>query len=297
LHKTDTSMKYNISILLLISFLFSCTTQKEQNTKPIVTVSIAPQKYFIEQLIGDSIEVNVMIPQGSDHGTYAPTAAQIKKLSRSAAYFKMGHLGFEAGWSDKLKAANPTMKWYDLSKGIKMIQGEHHHHDHDHDHICTGGIDPHTWTAPKQVKQITKNLKLHLNELFPQYKPMVEVNYENFMNELDVLDERLNSLHTNKKEMAFMIFHPAYTYLARDYGFEQMTIEFEGKTPTPGRLKTTIETAKDKGIKTIYIQKEFDQSNAKVIADEIGAKTIVVNPLSANWKQEMENFISNLENQ
>lgn len=288
--------KYLILILLTGFILTACNTNKEATNKPVVSVSIAPQKYFIDRLLNDSIEVNVMIPQGADHSTYSPSAAQIKKLSTSTAYIKMGHLGFEEGWSERLMAANQTMQWYDLSAGIKMIQGEHHHH-HGHDHVCSGGIDPHIWTSPKQVKSIIKNLKGYLAEQFPQYKDLIALNYEQFMSELDELDERLIRLQSEKGNLAFMIFHPAYTYLARDYHFEQLTIEFEGKTPSPSQLKSTIELAKEKHIKTIYIQQEFDQTNAKVIADELGAVTVQVNPLSYDWNKEMDRFIRHLDNQ
>ncbi|MCG8582711.1 MAG: zinc ABC transporter substrate-binding protein [Bacteroidales bacterium] len=288
----------NIFLLLISALLISsCSSEKASSSKQIVSVSIAPQKYFIKQLVGDSIEVNVMIPQGSDHASYAPTAAQIKKLSQSLAYIKMGHLGFEATWSERINGANKEMKWFDLSKGIDMIQGDHHHHHHDHDHVCTGGIDPHTWTSPKEVKLIMHNLKSYLTDLFPQYKDMIAINYEQFISQLDEMDERLTKLQSNNPGLTFMIFHPAYTYLARAYNFEQITIEYEGKTPTPAKLKSTIEKAKQKEIKTIYVQQEFDQANAKVIANEVGANTVQVNPLSAKWDTEMERFISYLEKQ
>jgi zinc transport system substrate-binding protein len=213
----------------------------------------------------------------------------------SKAYLLMGHLSFEATWKDKLMAANNTMSWFDLSKGINLIQGEHnHHHDH-HDHVCTGGIDPHTWTSPKEMLIIAGNIKTALISTFPDHKVLIESNYELLIQDLNNLNERLQTLANEKPGLSFMIFHPAYTYLARAYGFEQMTIEFEGKTPTPARMKSTIELAKVKGIKTIYIQQEFDQANADVIAKAIGAHTTQVNPLSENWLKEMERFISHLE--
>ncbi|WP_430811498.1 MULTISPECIES: metal ABC transporter solute-binding protein, Zn/Mn family [unclassified Carboxylicivirga] len=290
-------MKYLIIVALCGLMLTACAHQKGDEENPVVTVSIAPQKYFIQRLIGDSLSINVMIPQGSDHASYAPSAAQIKKLSRSLAYIQMGHLGFEATWAKKLGGANEQMRWYDLSEGIDMIQGEHDHHGHDEGHVCTGGIDPHTWTSPREVKQIIKNLRNYLTELFPQHRELINTNYETFYNELDALDERLSQLADEQGHLSFMIFHPAYTYLARAYGFEQMTIEHDGKTPSPARLKNTIAAARKKSIKTIYIQQEFDQANAKVIAEEIGAEVVQVNPLSANWKKEMEHFISRLEQQ
>ena len=289
-------MKYIFKgVILLAGIVFSCNSPVRKTDRSVLTVSIAPQKYFIERLLGDSIDVNVMIPKGSSHATYSPTAAQIKKLAQSDAYFMMGHLSFEASWADKLKSANAKMKWYDLSAGIDMIQGEHEHR-HDHDHVCTGGIDPHTWTSPNEVRIIAKNLKTYLSELYPQHKEWIASNYEEFITDINRLDEQLLRLKPEHESLTFMIFHPAYTYLAAAYGFEQMAIEFEGKTPTPSRLKSTIERAQKKGIKTIYIQQEFDRTNADVIAKEIGAKTVQVNPLSENWMYEMQQFIKHLQN-
>jgi len=288
-------MRYIANIIVSV-LLLGCAGPVKQSTKPVVSVSIAPQKYFVERLMGDSIEVNVMIPPGSGHATYAPTPGQLKSLSQSIAYFKMGHLGFEATWTDKFEAANQQMLWFDLSQGIEVIQGEHHHHHHgEADHVCTGGIDPHTWTSPTEMKVVITNLRKALISLFPTNKELINSNYESFMNDIQGLDEQLYQLKTAQPQLKFMIFHPAYSYLARAYGFEQMTIEFEGKTPTPARLKETIEQARDNSIKTIYIQEEFDRKNADVIASEIGAQTVQVNPLSENWLAEMNRFISHLK--
>ena len=287
-------MKYIASIIVSV-LLMGCAGPVKQSTKPVVSVSIAPQKYFMERLMGDSVEVNVMIPPGSGHATYAPTPGQLKNLSQSVAYFKMGHLGFEATWSEKFEAANRQMLWFDLSQGIDVIQGEHHHHHDDEDHVCTGGIDPHIWTSPTEMKVVIANLKKALLNLFPNNSDLINSNYEAFMNDIQGLDEQLYQLKETHPGLNFMIFHPAYTYLARNYGFEQMTIEFEGKTPTPARLKQTIELAREKGVRIIYIQEEFDRKNADVIAAEIGAQTVQVNPLSENWLDEMNRFISHLQ--
>ncbi len=289
-------MRYKASIIVsVLLLLMGCAGPVKKNSKPIISVSIAPQKYFVERLMGDSVEVNVIIPPGAGHATYAPTPGQLKNLSQSIAYLKMGHLGFEATWSEKFESANTSMRWFDLSEGIPVIQGEHHHHHGDHDHVCSAGVDPHIWTSPAEMKVVISNLRKALLALFPAHKDLIESNYEGLVSDVQGLDEQLYQLKEVHPGLTFMIFHPAYTYLARAYGFEQMTIEFEGKTPTPARLKQTIEQAREKGIKTIYIQQEFDRKNAAVIAAEIGAQTVQVNPLSENWLEEMNRFIAHLQ--
>lgn len=287
------------TITIIVAILFTaCKTKPSNENLTIVSVSIGPQKYFIEQLMPDKIDVNVMIPPGSNHATYAPTVAQLQKLSSSKAYFLMGHISFESAWTERIKEANPQMKWFDLSDGIEVIHGEHHHHHHhhDHDHVCSGGVDPHTWTSPKQAIIIATNLKQALLTLLPEEEALINKRYDTLISNINKLEQRLEKLKLVKPNLSFMIFHPAYTYLAKDYGFEQITIEFEGKTPTPARMQKTIESARNKAVSTIYIQQEFDQSNAEVIAKEINAKTIQVNPLSEEWFLEMKKFIGHLEN-
>ncbi|MBS2096897.1 metal ABC transporter solute-binding protein, Zn/Mn family [Carboxylicivirga linearis] len=284
-------LKFFFPILGMI-ILFACQSGKQHSTKPTVTVSIAPQKFFIEQLTDTLLEVNVMIPAGASHATYSPTPSQLVKLSNSKAYFLMGHLSFENTWKDKLREANKEMIWYNMSEGIAPIQAEHDHH---HDEECSHGTDPHTWTSPKEALMIISTLKSALIELFPEYKNTIETNYSSFASEISKMDERLVELQKNNPGLTFMIFHPAYSYLAQAYNFNQMTIEFEGKTPTPARMKQTIEEALDKNISTIYIQQEFDKTNAETIAKAINAQTVQVNPLSENWLDEMNRFITHLE--
>lgn len=286
---------YILPLLGLLS-LAACNTSSKTKEKTIVSVSIAPQKYFVERLLDDQVDVNVMVPPGSSPATYSPTPSQLIKLSNSKAYLLMGHLGFETTWQDKLKDANASMDWFNLSENIDLIQGDHDHHHHHHDHVCSVGADPHVWTSPKEMLMVANNLKTALIKLMPEQVNLIEDNYLLLEKDILQLDNRLNKLANEKPNLSFMIFHPAYTYLARAYAFEQISIEFEGKTPTPARMKSTIEKAQKKAIKTIFIQQEFDQANADVVAKAIGAKTTQVNPLSENWLLEMEQFISHLEN-
>ncbi len=289
-----TSRILNILPFLILFIATACQHNSQKANKPMVSVSIAPQKYFIERLVDTLVDVNVLIPTGSSHATYSPTPSQLVKLSQSQAYLKIGHISFETTWYGRLKDANKNMKWYDLSENIGTIEAEHHHHDHDH--TCSHETDPHIWTSPLHVKAITDNLKKTLTQLYPEYTKIIEINYQLFIKDIDDLNNRLLKLAEEKPGLSFMIFHPAYTYLAETYDFHQISIEFEGKTPSPARLQKTIDEAINNHIKTIYIQQEFDRKVAETIARSINAETVQVNPLSENWLEEMDRFITHLEN-
>jgi zinc transport system substrate-binding protein len=80
-----------------------------------------------------------------------------------------------------------------------------------------------------------------------------------------------------------LIYHPALAYMARDYGFEQVSFEDEGKSPSPARMKELIDLAREKEIKIIFIQAEYDVRNAEALAKESGAELVVINPLNREW--------------
>lgn len=86
---------------------------------------------------------------------------------------------------------------------------------------------------------------------------------------------------------SFIIYHPALSYLARDYALKQYSIEFEGKNPSPAQMKALIDTARKEGIEVVFVQQGFDTKNAAAIANEIGAKVYRINPLAYEWDKEM----------
>ena len=90
--------------LLLAFALTSCKGSKKEtiSDKPTVSVTIEPFRYFVEQIVGDKLSVNVMVPAGSNPETYEPTPHQMVKLSNSTLYFKVGRIGFEETWMKKL---------------------------------------------------------------------------------------------------------------------------------------------------------------------------------------------------
>jgi len=92
----------------------------------------------------------------------------------------------------------------------------------------------------------------------------------------------------------FMIYHPALTYYARDYGLEQFPLEIEGKTPSPAHMKQITDLAADQQISKILIQKQFDRKYAEALAKETGSEIIQFDPLDLHWDQQMRYIASQL---
>jgi zinc transport system substrate-binding protein len=286
--------RLSIVIFSVILILASCGKQKEENTdKDIITVSILPQKYFVEQIAGDNFEVNVMIPPGANPVTYDPSPRQMKMLDKSLAYIKIGHLAFEKAWFSKFKSANSNMEIADQSTRVDLIVNDagHHHHGEDHHEA---GVDPHIWTSPKSVKKQIEVIYTLLSNLDPENNLYYRKNTIQFSKKIDSLDSYIENKFSGMERRSFLIFHPALSYYSRDYGLSQIPVEIEGKEPSPIKLRELVDKAKSKNIQRVFIQEQFNTDNARTVAREIGGKAEVIDPLAYDWYQSIKDITDKL---
>jgi zinc transport system substrate-binding protein len=275
--------------LLVIIIFFSCNRHSPDAGTEIITVSIAPFKYFVEEIAGKDFRINVMVPPGSDPHIYEPYPEQINNLRHSVAYISNGYLGFEQAWLDRFYQINRTMKMLSLGGKIDLIVLKQKHEGKNIE-----GADPHYWVSPTCAMIMAESVKGLLCELNPGKTEIYETNYGNLLLKIKEIDENARSLFSEVKNKSFMIYHPNLGYLARDYGLEEIAVEYEGKEPPPSRLKELIDLAVKDNLKTIFVQKEYDSKNAAEIAREIGADVEVIDPLSEYWLKETVDIIASL---
>lgn len=278
-------MKQLILFPILLLCLTACSSKQQQSEEPTVTVTLEPLRYFTEAIAGDKFKVVSMVPKGSSPETYDPTPQQLVNLDKSTAYLRIGHIGFEQAWMDKLATNAPHLKIFDTSKGIDVIQeAGHDHGDHHHE----GGIEPHIWNSTRNASVIADNIYAALCELDSENEPYYKHRRDSLQQIIAQTDAEVRNLLQNA-DSTFLIYHPALSYFARDYGLKQISIEEGGKEPSPAHLKELIETCRRDNARVIFVQQEFDTRNAKLIADELGITVIPINPLSYEWQEEMIN--------
>lgn len=275
------------SLFLIVVLILTGCVPKQDNSN-VVSVSILPQKYFVDELTGGELEVNVMLAPGTSHVTYSPTPLQFKKLSNSKLYIHIGYLGYEQAWIGRLKELNPDIVSLNLSDKTELIGEEAFEHG---DHLHMGSVDPHIWMSPAVMLEILPSIKSSLISNYPYLKDTIEARYPKLLAEVEATHKKMiqtTSLLTNR---SFLIFHPVLTYLARDYGLEQFPIEQDGKEPSPAQLARTIEKAKNEGVKIVFIQKEYDVRNAQLVSEETGTKLVQIDPMAYNWVEIMNELI------
>lgn len=276
-------LMFSVVLSLLLSFHLVDAAENVQ-----VVVSIPPQTYFVQRIGGDLVEVASMLPPGAFPHTFEPTAKQMKLLSQADLYVRI-HVEFENAWWDKIAAANPSMHVVDSTQGIDFLEGTAHHHeeaeeDHDHDHH---GRDPHVWLSPAAVKLQAESIYEGLLQVDPTHQETYLTNKEQFLTHLDALDQEIQQLLADLKNRTFMVFHPSWAYFARDYQLEELSIELEGKEPSAAEMTQLMKTAQAENIQVIFVQPQTSRRSAEIIARQIGAQVKELDPLAADWLQNM----------
>ena len=213
--------------------LASCFSETKKLKNKIIFVSILPLKYFADKIVDSIFKVEVTVPPGVGPETYSPTPKQMMLLSEAKAYFSIGYLGFEQAFLENFQSTNPNLQVIVTSKNIDLIKEKEQHSDHSH----LQGVDPHIWSSPKTARILARNIFNGILQIDPENDIIYRTNFTNLLSEIDRIDSIVTALLAETKMRKFIIFHPALGYFARDYGFEQLSIEFEGKVPSPKHLE------------------------------------------------------------
>jgi zinc transport system substrate-binding protein len=251
-------------------------------------VSIAPQKYFVQKIGGELVTVSVLVPGSADPHTYEPKPRQMMELAKSAVYFAVG-VDFERVWLPKIAPTNPGMLIIHTEEGIEKIpmSGRNHEHAGDAHNKSSAVPDPHIWLSPASVKIQAGHILQALIKLDPKNQTRYKNGYTAFLREIDALDAELKALFAGRKNKQFIVFHPSWGYLARDYGLKQVPIEIEGKDPKPAQLQMLIHHAREQGIKVVFVQPQFSSKSAAMVARAIEGRVIYVNPLAEDWAENL----------
>jgi len=293
------NIKFTLTLftLLIAVFISGCIDQTEENTSYqdesiVVAISILPQQEFVEKIAGDRVSIVVLIPPGASPATHEPTSGQLRDVADAKAYFTVGSgLPFENVWLEKIETVNEDMLIVDCSEGITIMEMHEEEHEAEedgeeggHDH---GGVDPHIWTSPLNVKIMVENTYLGLIEIDPDNSELYLQNKEAYLKELDEADARIRGI-LGEEGGSFMTYHPSWSYFATEYGLDMITIEEEGKEPSPKDMQRLIDEAEEKNINVIFVQAQFSTRSAKAIASAIGGEVVTVDPLAKDYIHNLD---------
>jgi len=283
-------MRICLKQLLFLTFAFVWLLPLNAFAKsPLrVHVSILPQKYFVERIGHDLVTVDVLVKPGKSPATYSPSPDQIKKLTTSDVYFRIG-VPFENSFLQKILSISRIML-VDTRKDIALRMMEGHDHNDGRDQNKGIGNDPHIWMNPLLVKTQAHTIFKTLSSMDPDNRDTYKKNYNLFINDLDALDHRLKKAFENFKGENIFVFHPSFGYFTDAYGLKQVAVETMGKAPKGKTLSNIIKLAKKQGTRVIFAQPQFDNNTAKKIASAINGVVVFIDPLAYDYLTNMGNI-------
>lgn len=261
-------------LLGLMTAMAGCTGADgdvEDDGRIVVVATIPPQQEFVERVGGDHVRVILLVPPGADPHTHEPAPAVLAGVAEADLYAMVGSgIEFEIAWGEKIAALNPGMAVVNCSQGVEFI-----------------AADPHIWASPRNAKVMVENIRDWLIEIDPENTEDYHRNAAAYLDDLDALDAEISALIAGSGVRVVLVDHPSWAYLARDYGFEEVAIESEGKEPSPKRIEHLIRLAEEEGVRVVFASPEHSTRSAGVIAEAIGGSVVTVSPLKKDYLDNM----------
>ncbi|WP_349821299.1 zinc ABC transporter substrate-binding protein [Chlamydia abortus] len=266
-------------IFLFLLFFFSCSPifGDSKSEEKHVLVSIAPYKFLVEQITGNTCKVCSIVTNNYDPHTYELSPRHMEKIVRAQLWFRMGE-NFE-----KSCEKNISCPQVDLTKNIEIISGHtgctHRFHS----------FDTHTWLSPKnlkiQVLAITEALCLH----FPEHAVLYQSNGAKLLETLENLDVEIQEITAAAKQRHILVAHGAFAYFCRDYNFFQHVIEKSNHMePSPKDVVRAAQSIRKHGISSMILLRHAGKRSSAMLAERFHMATVNLDPYE-------ENVINNLK--
>ncbi|WP_054939989.1 metal ABC transporter substrate-binding protein [Paenibacillus ihuae] len=282
-----------------------------------IKVSFYPMYEFTKNIVGNLADVETLVPAGIEPHDWEPTAKDMAAITGADVLIYNG-AGME-GWVEQVldSASGSKLVTVEASKGLNIIEGteeeephaegeaddhdhageDHEHEDeahaeeepgHNHDH---GGLDPHVWLAPSLAIKEVRTIEAALSAASPENAAAFQTNADSYVAKLEQLDQDFKDGLAGTKRTDFITQHAAFGYLAKEYGLSQVPIAglSPEQEPSAAQMAEIVEFAKAHDVKTIFFETLVSSSVADTIAQEIGAKSAVLNPIEGLTDEDRSN--------
>lgn len=304
---------------VIFSLLAACAAPTPIVAPPTPTAASQTQKLrvvatttlvgdVVSNIAGDTVELSVLLPVGSDPHSFTPTPQDVAKVSQADVVFANG-AGLEEFLQPLLESAGAAQKVVAVSEGVSLLErkghshsaegehtheGEHAHeaehtqevmstevsgegeHEHHHEHAT----DPHTWFDPNLVMIWVENIAKTLSEKDPQHAAIYQKNATDYTAQLRELDQwiRQQVATIPPENRKLVTDHRAFAYFANQYGFIQVGAVLPGFStlaePSAQELAALEDAIRQQGVKAIFVGKTINPNLAQRVADDTGVKLV-----------------------
>lgn len=292
-------------VAMIIYLMFFATTKSTPRSEKIeITTSFYPLAEFSRQVGGEFVQVQSLTPTGVEPHDFEPAPRQVQTIYKSDLFVFNGG-GVDAWASDLAPSIEQNgVQILEMSglmtNLLPVTESEEEGEDHEEELF-----DEHFWLSPKLAQREVEAIADALIAIDPIHAAQYQMNTKSFIDELQELDQEYEQGLAVCDIRVSVTSHAAFAYLAKDYDFQQLPLTglSPDEEPSAGSLARLSEIAKELGVKYVFFETLVDPKLAQTLAREIGAQTLVFNPLEGLTQEEInlgENYLSimmeNLDN-
>ncbi|WP_201456683.1 metal ABC transporter solute-binding protein, Zn/Mn family [Chlamydia sp. 17-3921] len=263
-----------ILFLFYILFYSLATFGEEPSPKPRIIVSIAPYKFLVEQIAGNTCQIYSIVTNHFDPHTYEPSPRQVEEIQQGQIWFRIGE-AFEAMCGKSLNCEQ-----IDLTENLSLLSK-----------CCnkSTSFDTHTWLSPKNLKLQVQTITETLAKKYPQYAKEYEARKKELIATLDALDKEIFSITESIKQRHILVSHSAFGYFCRDYGFSQLTIEKDNHIDlSPRDISHLFQNIRKHELSSVILLQHAGRRSSAMLAERFHMQIVSLDPYA-------ENVISNLK--
>jgi zinc transport system substrate-binding protein len=237
---------------------------------------IPPIAFLVERIGGARVHVTTLLRPGDNPHTFELSPKQAVALGRVRLYVSVG-FPFEQAILHKIETGRSGLAVVRAEQGILRTPA---HAAAGHGHTDEASEDPHIWLVPALLRSQSLKVFEGLKKQDPHGETAFRQNLGRFLQSLDSLDRWIGATLAPFRDRAFLVFHPAFGRLADAYGLRQLSIEREGKSPSPRQVSECLALARTEGIRTVFVEPQFDPRSAQALARALGGKVETLDPLA-----------------
>lgn len=265
-----------VALFLMMILLLSTVACGNEDERDVLAVTILPERDFVLAVVGEDFRIVTLVPPGHSPETYEPTVSTMMALSDAAAYFS---IGVPVEDTALLPALPQDVLHVSLADAVTAAYP---------DLMIDGGRDPHIWLSPSRVRVMVAKILETVCALRPERAEVYRQNAAAYLARIDAADARIRDLIATSGVSEFFVYHPAFGYLADEYGLTMHALEHEGSEATASHMAAMVELARERGIRVIFYQAETDSRQAEAFAAEIGGTAVKLSPLAENYVENLE---------
>lgn len=254
--------------------------------KPLVLVSIAPYQFLAKRIAGDTLEVQAVVPAGTNPHAFEPTPRQVTEISRGQVWFRIGE-PFEGKILPFLLQQNPNLVISDLRDSVSLQPAEG---SHACSHCSSEHLDRHIWLSPKLAYAQAIAIADVLSKRFPEKRELFAANLEICLAEISAIDLEIQAVLSPLEARSLIVSHPAFQYFCLDYGLKQLSVEQEGKDPRPRHLEEMLSRARSEKVAIALTLPQYNNKGAELIASEMDLPIRMIDPYSADYYNTLKNL-------